>query len=89
MNVDGVVDILRGAVWSALMVGGPLLLIGFTAGIIVSLVQIVTSMQDPAFNSVPRLMVFLFASMALLPWMANRMVAYTETLFGNLERFAR
>lgn len=89
MNVDVAVEIIRGAFWSALMVGGPLLLIGFAAGIIVSLVQIVTSMQDPAFNSVPRLMVFLFASMMLLPWMANRMIAYTESLFGNLERFAR
>ena len=89
MNVDVVVEVIRGAFWNALMVGGPLLLIGFTAGIIVSLVQIVTSMQDPAFNSVPRLMVFLFASMLLLPWMANRMMAYTEGLFGNLERFAR
>ena len=56
---------------------------------VVSLVQIVTSMQDPAFNSVPRLLVFLFAAMLLLPWMANRMILYTETLFGNLDRFAR
>jgi flagellar biosynthetic protein FliQ len=89
MNADIAVEVIRQAFWSALIVGGPILLIGFAAGIVVSLVQIVTSMQDPAFNSVPRLLVFLFAAMLLLPWMASRMILYTETLFGNLDRFAR
>ena len=88
MSVDLAVEVIRQAFWTALIVGGPILLIGFCGGIVVSLVQIVTSMQDPAFNSVPRLMVFLLASMLLLPWMAGRMILYTETLFGNLDRFA-
>jgi flagellar biosynthetic protein FliQ len=89
MNADLAVEVIRQAFWATLIVGGPILLIGFVAGIVVSLVQIVTSMQDPAFNSVPRLLVFLFAAMLLLPWMADRMILYTETLFGNLDRFAR
>jgi len=89
MSVDLAVEVIRHAFWNALMVGGPILLIGFASGIVVSLVQIVTSMQDPAFNSVPRLAVFLFATMLLLPWMADRMIFYTESLLGNLERFAR
>ncbi|MDA1312191.1 MAG: flagellar biosynthetic protein FliQ [Acidobacteria bacterium] len=88
MNADLAVEVIRQAFWNALFVGGPILLIGFVAGIVVSLVQIVTSMQDPAFNSVPRLLVFLFAAMLLLPWMADHMILYTETLFGNLDRFA-
>ena len=89
MNVDLAVEVTRQAFWVALTVGGPILLIGFAAGIVVSLVQILTSMQDPAFNSVPRLFVFLVAGMLLLPWMADRLVRYTTDLFGGLERFAR
>ena len=89
MNVDQAVEVIREALWVTLMVGGPILAIGFAAGILVSLVQILTSMQDPAFNSVPRLLVFLGATMLLLPWMAERLMSYTTDLLGGLERFAR
>ena len=41
-----------------LFVGGPILLIGFVGGVLVSVLQILTSMQDPAFNTVPRLLIF-------------------------------
>ena len=45
-------------------------------------------MQDPAFNTVPRLLMFLGAIVVLLPWMIERFVTYTQGLFGGLERFA-
>lgn len=89
MNVDLAVEVTRQAFWTALTVGGPILLIGFVAGIVVSLIQIVTSMQDPAFNSVPRLLAFVTGLMVLLPWMADRLIRYTTDLFGSLDRFAR
>ena len=44
MHVDQAVEIIREALWVTLMVGGPILAIGFAGGILVSLVQILTSM---------------------------------------------
>ena len=89
MTVDTAVEVLRQAFWVTLLIGAPILLVGFVAGIVVSLVQILTSMQDPAFNSVPRLFVFLASVMLLLPWMASRLITYTSDLLGGLDRFAR
>ena len=66
----------------------PLLAIGLVAGVIMSLVQIVTSIQDSAFSTVPRLLAFLGGLMLLLPWMLMRLMAYTTGLLGNLSRFA-
>src|SRR5947209_919237 len=51
MTPESVAEILRQALLTALWVGAPLLLIGFAAGIVMSLVQIVTSIQDSAFNA--------------------------------------
>ena len=65
MTTDGAVEIIRQAFWVTLMVGGPVLAIGFLGGILVSLVQILTSMQDPAFNTVPRLLIWK-ASMVMV-----------------------
>ncbi len=67
----------------------PILAIGFIVGIVISLVQIITSMQDASFGAVPRLAAFLFGILLLMPWMLNRMMAYTEALFGDLGRYAK
>lgn len=88
MNVDTAVEVARQAFWVALMVGGPILLIGFLGGIVVSVIQILTSMQDPVFNTIPRLLVFLLSALLMLPWMADRMIVYARSLLGGLERFA-
>ena len=88
MTIDGAVEIIRQAFWITLVVGGPILGIAFVGGIVVSIVQILTSMQDPAFNTVPRLLLFLLSAMLLLPWMADRMLTYTENILGGLDKFA-
>lgn len=84
MSVDAAVEVVREAFWMTLLVGGPVLAIGFVGGILVSLIQILTSMQDPAFNTVPRLLVFLASTMLLLPWMADQLLDYARRTLGGL-----
>ena len=89
MNADLAVELARQALMTAFWVSAPILLLGFVAGVIISIVQILTSMQDPAFNTIPRLAAFLLGALALLPWMTERLVVYTIALYSNLGRFAR
>lgn len=89
MSAQMVVDLFRTMLMTAFWLALPLLAIGFMAGVLISLLQIVTSVQDPAFGAVPRLMAFLAGLVLLLPWMMMRLCAYTEQLLGNLERYAR
>jgi flagellar biosynthetic protein FliQ len=65
----------------------PLLAIGFVVGILISLVQILTSIQDSSFSSVPRLSAFLGAILLAMPWMLAKIMSYTTILFGDLRRF--
>jgi flagellar biosynthesis protein FliQ len=48
----------------------------------------VTSIQDSAFGSVPRLAAFLAAIFLFLPWMLTRLMEYTIGIFGDLGRYA-
>jgi len=73
------------AFWLAL----PLLMVGFVVGIVVSLIQVVTSMQDSSFGTVPRLAAFLVALIVLMPWMLTRMMTYTTGLLGDFSRYVR
>ncbi len=89
MTSDTVVEIMRQALLTAFYLAGPLLLIGFVAGILISLAQIVTSIQDSGFNTIPRLVVFLLGLLLLMPWMVQRITAYTQALLGDFSRYAR
>ena len=89
MNTSLAVEIFRQALWITFWLSLPLLLIGFFAGIVVSLLQVVTSIQDSSFAAVPRLAAFLFGLLILLPWMTTKLMTYTIALFGDFSRYAR
>jgi len=89
MTPEFVIQIIREALMTAFWLALPLLAVGFVVGIVVSLVQILTSIQDTAFNAIPRLLAFLAALILALPWMLQRMTAYTVLVLGDLSRYAR
>ena len=74
---------------TAFWLSAPLLALGLVAGVVMSLLQIVTSIQDSAFSTVPRLIAFLGGIVLLLPWMVMKMMAYTIGILGDLPRYAR
>jgi flagellar biosynthetic protein FliQ len=89
MTPEIVVQVIRQALMATFWLAAPLLAIGFIAGLVISLVQIATSMQDNAFSTIPRLLAFLAGLLFLLPWMLRQMMGYTIALFGDFGRYAR
>ncbi|SPE36370.1 Export protein FliQ, family 3 [Candidatus Sulfopaludibacter sp. SbA3] len=89
MSSDFVVHIIRDALLMAFWLSAPILMVGFAIGIVMSLIQIVTSIQDSAFNTVPRLASVLLAILLALPWMLNKATTYASSILGNLSRYAR
>ncbi len=89
MTSQMVVEIIRNTLMTTFWVSLPLLAVGFVAGIVISLVQIVTSIQDPGFGSVPRLAAFLGAILIFMPWMLIKLISFTTALLGDLGRYAR
>ena len=89
MTTGVAIDLFRQALMTTFWMCLPILTIGFVVGVVISLVQIVTSMQDASFGTVPRLAAFLFGLLLLMPWMLNRMMTFTIGLFGDLGRYAK
>lgn len=88
MTVGAVVDLMRGTLVTTFWMSMPILAVGFTVGVVMSLVQILTSIQDSSFNAVPRLSAFLVALVVAMPWMLSKLISYTTALFGDFGRFA-
>jgi len=89
MTPEFVIEILRQALMMTLWLAAPLLIIGFLAGIMISLLQIVTSIQDTGFSTIPRLVAFLLSTVLLMPWMLRKITDYTIFILSDLGRYAR
>jgi flagellar biosynthetic protein FliQ len=88
MTTAAVVDLMRTAFMTTFWLALPILAVGFVIGIVMSLAQILTSIQDASFAAVPRLLAFLVALLLAMPWMLTKLMAYTTTLFGDFGRFS-
>ena len=89
MSPEFAVQIIKQALITTVWVAAPLLAIGFVVGVVINIVQIATSMQDSAVSTAPRLAAFVIGFVLLMPWMLNRLMAYTIFLFGDLGRYAK
>ena len=87
MTTAAVVDLIRSAFITTFWLALPVLAVGFVIGIVMSLAQILTSIQDSSFASVPRLLAFLVALLVAMPWMLTKLMTYTTTLYGDLGKF--
>jgi flagellar biosynthetic protein FliQ len=88
MTIATVVDLMRNVFLTTFWLTLPILAVGFVVGIVMSLTQILTSIQDSSFSTVPRLTAFMAALILAMPWMLAKLIAYTVTLFGDLARFS-
>lgn len=81
MYNEAILDIVRSAIMLTLKIAGPVLIAGLIIGLIISIFQSITSIQDQALNFVPKIIVMLLVASAMLPWLVARIVAFTQELF--------
>jgi flagellar biosynthesis protein FliQ len=73
----------------AFTLSAPLLLIGMLVGVIISIIQTATSIQDQSLSFIPKLMATIATVIALGPWMLSQLMQFCYKLLGGLQQFAR
>ena len=68
----------------ALMVSAPMLCIGLVVGILVSLFQAVTQIQEQTLTFIPKITAMVAAAIILMPWIGQRLIAYTQMMFETM-----
>jgi flagellar biosynthesis protein FliQ len=89
MSQEMILKLAKDALQLTLMISGPMLVVALTIGIVVSIVQVVTSIQDMTLSFVPRVVAVFLTFLFALPWILGTLLAFTTRLYGHLERFAR
>lgn len=81
MTVDQAIDLLKQAMMMALIIVGPILVIGMIIGLLISVIQAITQIQEQTLSFVPKLFAMAIAVMIVMPWMFQRLIEYTHRLF--------
>jgi flagellar biosynthetic protein FliQ len=84
MNDGDVTAIAGKAIWVTLQLGGPVLIVGLLVGLIVSVFQAVTQIQEQTLVFIPKIVAIVAVLAVTGPWMLNVMVSYTEGLFQDI-----
>jgi len=89
MNQSVILQLARDALTVALMVGAPIMAVSLVVGILVSVFQAVTQIQEMTLSFVPKILAVSLAVLVFGPWMLNTLVAYTANLLIALPDLAR
>ena len=84
MNQDTVINLATQAMMLALKIAGPILLVGLIVGLLVSIFQAVTSIQEQSLSFIPKIVAVAVLIVILGPWMLGQLVTYAQNLYLSI-----
>ena len=89
MSPQTVVELGQSALTTILILAAPLPLAGLVVGLVVGILQTVTSIQESTLTYVPKMVAVIVVFIICLPWISRTMVNFTSQLLVNLPQYAR
>ncbi|WP_068672385.1 flagellar biosynthesis protein FliQ [Oceanobacillus sp. Castelsardo] len=88
MSSENVISLAENAIYTLLLIAGPLLILAVAVGLIISIFQATTQIQEQTLAFVPKIIAVLVGLVFFGPWMLNLIVDFTVNTFQNLNQFA-
>ena len=88
MTYTLVTELARNAIFVAMLLAAPLLIVALVIGLLISIFQTVTQIQEQTLSFVPKLLGVAATFLVGLPWMLQLLVEYTQKLFRSLPALA-
>ena len=87
MDAGQVVTVARQTIWVIVKTSVPLLLVSMIVGLIISLFQTLTSIQEQTLTFVPKLLAIMIALMIIGNWLLNEIVSFMQMLWGSFGQY--
>ena len=84
MTAEMIIGLARNAMETTLLVSAPLLLAGLAVGLIVSIFQAVTQIQEMTLTFIPKIVAVFLALLIFFPWMLEIMTSFTSNIFNSI-----
>lgn len=89
MNVDDIVILGRDAMLVTLLASSPMLISGLVIGLIISVFQSVTQIQEITLTFIPKIVVVMISFVLFLPWMVAVVMNFVQPLLGGFPTLLR
>ena len=89
MDETWVIDLARTSLQTMLMVGGPILAIALVVGLLVSVFQALTQINEATLTFIPKVLAIGFSILLFGPWMLRVMTSFTTNLYENMNLHIR
>lgn len=89
MDQNMVLYMAKEAVGAVLLVGGPILIVSLTVGLMVSIFQAMTQIQEQTLTFIPKVVAVVVVLLVLGPWMLSVLTVYATNLLKQLASFGR
>lgn len=87
MSADFIIGLAGEAVFTVLKASAPMLVLALVTGLVVSVFQATTQIQEQTLAFVPKIVAVLLAVIVFGPWILNTVVDFTYTIFSNLHQY--
>ncbi|MBN2652332.1 MAG: flagellar biosynthesis protein FliQ [Spirochaetales bacterium] len=87
MSEGEAIAMFRGAIIQMLIIAAPILMVGLFVGLIISIFQATTSIQEQTLTFVPKIAAIMIVLILLAPWVFSNMGDYTTILFEKISRY--
>ncbi|MDA8408931.1 MAG: flagellar biosynthesis protein FliQ [Treponema sp.] len=88
MSVGDAVNIMRGAIIETMILSSPMLLVAMVVGLVISIFQATTSIQEQTLTFVPKIAAIMLVLAMLGGWMFGSLAQYTQSLFAMIPSMA-
>ena len=89
MTTDTVVGLMVETIKITLLISAPMLIVGLIVGVVISLLQAVTQIQEMTLVFVPKIVAVLITLVAALPWMISLLTTFTQNIFANIPAYIK
>lgn len=86
MSNDLAVYLSKQMLWHALLISSPVIIAGLLCGLLVSIFQVVTQIQDSSLSIAPKILVVVFMLMLCGGWMLHSLVDFSKNIMVNIPR---
>jgi flagellar biosynthetic protein FliQ len=84
VNSSDTIRLARDAILVMLQIGGPILVIALAVGLVISLIQALTQVQEMTLTFVPKILVIFASLIFLMPFMLSTLTGFTRELFDTI-----
>ncbi|RMG63745.1 MAG: flagellar biosynthetic protein FliQ [Calditrichaeota bacterium] len=89
MTEQFVIKFVSDAIYTVILLAGPVLLVTLVVGLLVGVFQAVTSINEMTLTFIPKLIAVILVLLVLFPWMLRLMLEYTVSIFNLIPMMAK